>query len=340
MLSFPPEPPEISKDDVVQSTNDDAATSKLEAIKKGYYKDEALVLLMEGVPTVPRAPIMLRGYYIRTFIMRDIVRNFLQHDSSTTFMDDSKKRQIVNLGAGFDTLYFWLAENHLLTENTKYFELDFLPVCQRKLRSLTRQQKLMEIIGKFSKDAVIDANVGELRSNNYNIIPTDLRDISRVSGQLQEHGFDLTVPTLFLSECVLIYLKAQHSQAIVQWIKGNVTTGIMACYEQIKPNDPFGRVMIQNLERRGCALLGLTAFPDEESQKRRFLQEGWDRAECYNMNILYAKYVSNDDRKRIERLQMLDEVEEWILINDHYCISWAIVNSENSTDWSSLQFLK
>lgn len=27
--------------------------------------------------------------------------------------------------------------------------------------------------------------------------------------------------------------------------------------------------------------------------------------------------------KRVEKLELFDEVEEWKLINDHYCIGWA-----------------
>lgn len=45
-------------------------------------------------------------------------------------------------------------------------------------------------------------------------------------------------------------MKPEHSQAIVKWIKESMKTAFFACYEQIKPNDPFGRVMIQNLNVR------------------------------------------------------------------------------------------
>jgi tRNA wybutosine-synthesizing protein 4 len=92
-------------------------------------------------------------------------------------------------------------------------------------------------------------------------------------------------------------------------------------------------------QMRGCALLGLEAFPDEEAQRQRFLEAGWGEAESYNMNVLYQRYITQEDRKRIERLQMLDELEEWILINQHYCISWASFNLLADTDWSPLRLL-
>ena len=128
---------EKSNDTVVQSTNDDAATSKLfvffilflkslfnywfnyrAAVRTGYYKDDALELLLDGNEIIRRAPIMLRGYYIRSYIMRDVVRKFLMYQNDG---EDMKYKQIVNLGAGFDTLYFWLKNENLWSDNIGYY---------------------------------------------------------------------------------------------------------------------------------------------------------------------------------------------------------------------------
>ena len=43
-------------------------------------------------------------------------------------------------------------------------------------------------------------------------------------------------------------MKPEFSQAIIKKINEDCSTAIFACYEQIYPNDSFGRVMIQNLE--------------------------------------------------------------------------------------------
>jgi tRNA wybutosine-synthesizing protein 4 len=56
------------------------------------------------------------------------------------------------------------------------------------------------------------------------------------------------VPTLFLSECVMIYMEPQHSQAIISWIRESLKTAFFCWYEQIRPNDPFGREMVANLK--------------------------------------------------------------------------------------------
>ena len=47
--------------------------------------------------------------------------------------------------------------------------------------------------------------------------------------------------------------------------------------------------------------------------------------------IVSSPCWSSHKGSRIERIQMLDELEEWILINQHYCISWASYNSGPNT---------
>jgi hypothetical protein len=43
-------------------------------------------------------------------------------------------------------------------------------------------------------------------------------------------------------------MQAEHSQAIIRWIAENSDVALFACYEQIKPNDQFGKMMIENLD--------------------------------------------------------------------------------------------
>lgn len=69
------------------------------------------------------------------------------------------------------------------------------------------------------------------------------------------------VPTLLLFECVLVYMTPEASAQLVQWFidyfsstdnnanrKPRVLGGIV--YEMFGLNDPFGRVMVNNLKVR------------------------------------------------------------------------------------------
>lgn len=46
----------------------------------------------------------------------------------------------------------------------------------------------------------------------------------------------------------------------------------------------FGQVMLDNLLSRGCVLAGAAACQDKNTQIQRFTGNGWDNAQCWNMN--------------------------------------------------------
>ena len=57
-----------------------------------------------------------------------------------------------------------------------------------------------------------------------------------------------SVPTLVLSECVLIYLQTAAADAVVRWAASFFERSLFLCYEQIRPDDAFGQTMLQNLQ--------------------------------------------------------------------------------------------
>jgi tRNA wybutosine-synthesizing protein 4 len=135
-------------------------------------------------------------------------------------------------------------------------------------------------------------------------------------------GFREDIPTLFLSECVLVYMQAMHGDSIIKWCASAVSSApsAMIVYEQFNPNDPFGTVMVENLMQRGCPLLSIFDYPTLESQRDRYLQRGWEQCWMANMNEVYSKYLDEKDVERIHKLEMMDEFEEWHLIQAHYFI--------------------
>jgi O-methyltransferase involved in polyketide biosynthesis len=79
-------------------------------------------------------------------------------------------------------------------------------------------------------------------------------------------GIDPNTATLFLSECVLVYLEPEESCALIAWAARAFPRSVFATYEQIRPHDSFGQVMARNLAERGYSLRGLAAFPDPAAQ--------------------------------------------------------------------------
>lgn len=66
---------------------------------------------------------------------------------------------------------------------------------------------------------------------------------------------DASLPTLVLTECLLIYMRSEDTQSVLNWTMDFFgQQGVLAFvnYEMINPDDQFGRMMVENLENRGC----------------------------------------------------------------------------------------
>ena len=90
---------------------------------------------------------------------------------------------------------------------------------------------------------------------------------------------------MFLSECVFVYLEPDESLNTIKAIQLHFSNAAVFVYEQIRPDDAFGRVMMENLKKRGCPLKGLEAHVSPEMQIFRFTtRAGFSSCECLDMN--------------------------------------------------------
>ncbi|KAI8878956.1 leucine carboxyl methyltransferase [Backusella circina FSU 941] len=301
-----------TNDDIVRGTNDDATVSRLSAVKLGYFNDPFVHLFVRQ--PVRRSPIINRGSFIRSYAIDTLVKQFLSLSSP------NKKKQIVALGAGFDTRYFTIKAGLLgeYKDPLCYYEVDFPEITMKKAMTIKKRKELNQYVDGPVK---IERGGMDLKSSNYCLIGGDLRDWNDIAKRLMDSGLDVDAPTLFLSECVLIYLAPQDSSTILQWITDTMTNTMFTLYEQIKPDDAFGRMMLKNLSQRNIDLKGIHAFPDLEHQADRF--KAWDDAMAVDINTIHDKYLNREEVARIGRLEILDEWEEWRLLSAHYCVAWA-----------------
>ena len=232
--------------------------------------------------------------------------------------------QIVTLGAGNDTLFFRLRTDYPdLSNNLTIFETDFPSVIARK-QQLVASHPCMKSLAVTDIGAA-DGNISpDAKTQRYHSFGSDLRDIDAVAAGLASCGFNPDLPTLFLSECVLIYLDTEYSNALIRWAANTVNQGVFITYEQILPFDAFGAMMVRNIAARGCPLRSITNYPTLASLKARYEALGWTETCVRDMNDVYYNFLHKDEVKRIEKLEIFDELEEWHLIQGHYCITVAI----------------
>ena len=130
-------------------------------------------------------------------------------------------------------------------------------------------------------------NTNELHSGVYHLASADLRKLPEVEAKLIECSIDFNLPTLFLFECVLVYMPIHQSAALLQFIAEKFSTTLCINYEQVYQSvsfkinlklmtfmqvnmtDRFGDVMLTNLKARGCSLAGVEACTSLKTQEDR-----------------------------------------------------------------------
>lgn len=125
------------------------------------------------------------------------------------------------------------------------------------------------VFKKKIPDGEVRFNPTDLHAPNYHVVGVDLRNIDEVANKLRQAEVDLTLPTIFLTECVLVYIEAQNCANLLKWLSANFPASVFVNYEQVNMNDRFGDVMLNNLRSRGCSLAGVEACLSVNTQISR-----------------------------------------------------------------------
>ncbi|KAI8318904.1 leucine carboxyl methyltransferase [Martensiomyces pterosporus] len=323
---------ESNDDAIVQGTSNDAAASRESAARLGYIGDVFIRHFVKHPQR--RAPLINRGTYCRFHGVQRILRQFATSLRTDTEQEPGSLRgQIVVLGAGLDTSYFILRSLGLNVR--RYFEIDFAEITAKKAATIYRKR---DLAGLLPADTKVASGGSELHSQSYSLISGDLREFeTQVVPKLMTHGFDAEEPTLFLSECVLIYLDPKYSDKILDWITNAVPNAGILTYEQILPDDRFGRMMIENLRGRGLELKGLHAHPTLKSTAQRFVSRGWHSAAAVDLADYHDKCVEKQEIARLAKIEFLDEWEEFRLLAQHYAFTLAF--TRDAVPFSSMSLV-
>ena len=134
------------------------------------------------------------GYFTRVHCIQEVVKTFLASTASSS-------QQVINIGAGYDTTAFHLIEEGL--PNIQIYELDFPDIIKKKVELLMKSLDIRQLLytEKPAQEHKTDYgyDFGQLR-----LLGVDLNSSHTVVDMLRQAGLDTSVPTLVITECVLV----------------------------------------------------------------------------------------------------------------------------------------
>jgi tRNA wybutosine-synthesizing protein 4 len=292
-----------------QSSND-AATCKLSAMRAGYITDEFLHIFSNT--HVKKMPIINRGTYARSECISLWTQKFMDLTAAIP-------AQILIIGCGIDSLALNIKKKST-NPFLQIYEVDFPDVIEYKVQCMKKDDDFLRTIWPHTE--VIGETYGSIH-----LIGGDLRNVETLITSLVRSGCKPDHPTLIISECVLIYLRKDISLSLCFSLASFFQEAMWLTYDMISPDDRFGQVMQQNIATAGYVVPGFFDFPTLESQEQRFYDTAWDSAHSVTMMKAYYGFISAQEQKRVSKVEMFDEVEEWHMLMSHYSLTLALKGS-------------
>lgn len=82
-----------------------------------------------------------------------------------------------------------------------------------------------------------------------------------------------------------------RSDAVIGWAAKLLPQSVFVMYEQIHPDDPFGRVMQNHFLKLNSAIHALKQYPDTVAQTQRFIQKVCLKL-MFHTHFIFEYYVA------------------------------------------------
>ncbi|KAK6464370.1 carboxy methyl transferase for protein phosphatase 2A [Scheffersomyces coipomensis] len=354
--------PQEKKDKVIRSTDIDALSCRSSANRLSYFvpPDSYTDVLIQSYQKYlqycqgytglssgrtlrqsfgdKKFPLINRGTYFRTRAIDVVIEQFIK---------EFPQSQIVSLGGGSDTRAYRILNKHQLVN---YYEIDFPESVKIKKLAILQSDEIKKIIDFKEKLSVninnreeFDLMDGNIHTSKYHLIAYDLRDLKDDPTQFNQklEGFDVNLPTLVLSECVLCYMNPAENTNVLKFWKDFCKEYVSVfIYEPMSLHDAFGTTMAKNLADRGINLLTFNEYSDLQ-EKSKYLHEtcGFQRVRLTDLSEIAGYGIKKNNHKeswvdvqeiyRINHIELIDEVEEIRLLLQHYCLCYAEYSESN-----------
>jgi len=290
----------------VQSTSNDALKTKISCVISNYYKDPFICYMEPGSNHKKFLPLINRGTYCRVFAINSKLHEAINNFRKLDEYKDSKINIII-LGSGFDTTYF-----NLMSEgytNIEFYEFDYKEIINKKLKYISKAKPLLNIINK--------------NKNNYHLINCDITNKKLFTETLNNIKTQENDLTIVICECLLVYIEESVTIEMISCLTDKFSNMYLLEYDLIGPDDPFGKEMVDNLKTRDIYLKGFDDVKNINDQINRLKKLNFEDINIVDMYHVYFNVLPVEERKRIEKLELMDEFEELNLLQRHACFGFA-----------------
>lgn len=73
-----------------------------------------------------------------------------------------------------------------------------------------------------------------MHAGNYHLVGVDLRNLAEVEQKLSQAEVNFDLPTLFIAECVLVYVETGAVHNLLLWISSKFSHSMFINYEQVR----------------------------------------------------------------------------------------------------------
>lgn len=290
---------------------------KVSAMSKGYFTDPYLKYFM--AQTIHSYPATNRRLWARIESMDQIQLRFLSKRGNKA---DTVKRQIINIGCGFNTFSFNLMDARDQYCPFVYYELDLPEVVKIKVKFI---HESTELSNSLNLSASAFRSELFIKGEQYGLTNCDLTDLEGLKKQLEAQGADFTLPTLLVTDFVLPYIRKEEIQKYLEWACNTFDCAAILDYSLVNSGDPTGLKLAEESKKMGLDLIGKDFFCSLDKMKSSYEGIGF-LVEIRTLKDMYYKHLDQKERKRIEAIEEITESdldEHFLQKLDHHAVTYA-----------------
>jgi len=243
-----------------------------------------------------KTPLLNRIYQTRSKLMHKLVSTGLKTLSEIS--GNSAEPQLLLLGAGLDTSYN--------SYTTRTYAVDFAHVIAQRTSFANDKPAIKLVVG-------------------------DLREADALMSDLQNAGFEMTLPTVILLECVLSYVEPIAAQKLLSTLSKRLSSAIIVMYDPVlaysnSSSSGLAKMMHEKFAERSAPLLSCAHSVAQYMSNMRLA--GWDHVTAVSVNQATQLYLSAAERRADVLSEPFDEFASLALLQNCYAVAIACTRKQ------------